>query len=74
MKPDQLNLPTPCSEWSLGELIAHLVAENRGFTVAMATLDGGRVGVAAQAVGIAQAAYDAARARNVAEDQRRSGS
>jgi alkylation response protein AidB-like acyl-CoA dehydrogenase len=36
--------------------------ENRGFTVAMATLDGGRIGVAAQAVGIAQAAYDAASA------------
>jgi alkylation response protein AidB-like acyl-CoA dehydrogenase len=36
--------------------------ENRGFTVAMATLDGGRIGIAAQAVGIAQAAYDAARA------------
>jgi len=27
----------------------------------MATLDGGRIGIAAQAVGIAQAAYDAAR-------------
>jgi butyryl-CoA dehydrogenase len=36
--------------------------ENRGFHVAMATLDGGRIGIAAQAVGIAQAAYDAARA------------
>jgi alkylation response protein AidB-like acyl-CoA dehydrogenase len=36
--------------------------ENRGFTVAMATLDGGRIGIAAQAVGIAQAAYDSARA------------
>ena len=36
--------------------------ENRGFTVAMATLDGGRIGIAAQAVGIAQAAYEAARA------------
>jgi len=35
--------------------------ENRGFTVAMATLDGGRIGIAAQAVGIAQAAYDVAR-------------
>ena len=34
---------------------------NHGFTVAMATLDGGRIGIAAQAVGIAQAAYDAAR-------------
>ena len=35
--------------------------ENAGFRVAMATLDGGRIGVAAQALGIAQAAYDAAR-------------
>ena len=36
--------------------------EGRGFEVAMATLDGGRIGIAAQALGIAQAAYDAARA------------
>lgn len=36
--------------------------ENRGFQVAMATLDGGRIGIAAQAVGIAQAAFDVARA------------
>jgi alkylation response protein AidB-like acyl-CoA dehydrogenase len=35
--------------------------EGKGFAVAMATLDGGRIGIAAQAVGIAQAAYDAAR-------------
>ena len=36
--------------------------EGKGFQVAMATLDGGRIGIAAQALGIAQAAYDAARA------------
>jgi alkylation response protein AidB-like acyl-CoA dehydrogenase len=36
--------------------------EGKGFTIAMATLDGGRIGIAAQAVGIAQAAFDAARA------------
>ena len=36
--------------------------ERKGFSVAMATLDGGRIGIAAQAVGIAQAAYDVARA------------
>ncbi len=36
--------------------------EGRGFRIAMATLDGGRIGIAAQALGIAQAAYDAARA------------
>jgi alkylation response protein AidB-like acyl-CoA dehydrogenase len=35
--------------------------EGRGFAVAMQTLDGGRIGIAAQAVGIAQAAYDVAR-------------
>ncbi len=36
--------------------------EGKGFAVAMRTLDGGRIGIAAQAVGIAQAAYDVARA------------
>src|SRR5207245_2508940 len=35
--------------------------ENRGFRVAMTTLDGGRIGIAAQALGIAQASYDVAR-------------
>jgi alkylation response protein AidB-like acyl-CoA dehydrogenase len=35
--------------------------ENRGFRVAMTTLDGGRIGIAAQALGIAQAGYDVAR-------------
>ncbi len=35
--------------------------ENGGFKVAMSTLDGGRIGIAAQAVGIARAAYEAAR-------------
>ena len=34
--------------------------EGEGFKIAMATLDGGRIGIAAQALGIAQGAYDAA--------------
>jgi alkylation response protein AidB-like acyl-CoA dehydrogenase len=38
-----------------------LYERGRGFEIAMTTLDGGRIGIAAQAVGIAQAAYDAAR-------------
>jgi alkylation response protein AidB-like acyl-CoA dehydrogenase len=38
-----------------------LYEERKGFSVAMATLDGGRIGIAAQAVGIAQAAFDVAR-------------
>jgi alkylation response protein AidB-like acyl-CoA dehydrogenase len=45
--------------------------EGRGFTVAMSTLDGGRIGIAAQAVGIAQAAYDVA--RNYAKERRTFG-
>jgi alkylation response protein AidB-like acyl-CoA dehydrogenase len=35
--------------------------EGRGFAVAMRTLDGGRIGIGAQALGIAQAAYEVAR-------------
>jgi alkylation response protein AidB-like acyl-CoA dehydrogenase len=43
--------------------------EHKGFRVAMVTLDGGRIGIAAQAVGIAQAAYDAARAYALEREQ-----
>jgi alkylation response protein AidB-like acyl-CoA dehydrogenase len=39
-----------------------LADEGQGFAVAMSTLDGGRIGIAAQALGIAQAAYDVAHA------------
>jgi butyryl-CoA dehydrogenase len=46
------NLRVPVSQ-RLGE-------EGEGFKVAMATLDGGRVGIAAQAVGIAQGAFEEA--------------
>ena len=38
---------------------ALLGKEGKGFKIAMATLDGGRIGVAAQALGIAQGALDA---------------
>lgn len=34
--------------------------ENEGFKIAMKTLDGGRIGIAAQALGIAQGAFDQA--------------
>lgn len=39
---------------------AMLGAPGDGFKIAMSTLDGGRIGIAAQAVGIAQAAFEAA--------------
>jgi alkylation response protein AidB-like acyl-CoA dehydrogenase len=45
--------------------------EGKGFTVAMATLDGGRIGIGAQALGIAQAAFDFA--RNYALERRQFG-
>ena len=35
-----------------------LGAEGKGFAVAMSTLDGGRIGIAAQALGIARAAFE----------------
>jgi len=37
-----------------------LGSEGEGYKIALSTLDGGRVGIAAQAVGIAQGAYEAA--------------
>jgi acyl-CoA dehydrogenase len=39
---------------------ARLGPEGRGFVIAMASLDSGRIGIAAQAVGIARAAFTAA--------------
>lgn len=35
--------------------------EGQGFKIAMATLDGGRIGIASQALGIAQGAYESAK-------------
>jgi uncharacterized protein (TIGR03086 family) len=31
---DQLEAPTPCGEWTLGELLAHMVTQNYGFAAA----------------------------------------
>jgi butyryl-CoA dehydrogenase len=43
--------------------------EGTGFKIAMSTLDGGRIGIAAQALGIAGAAYDAALAYSKQREQ-----
>ena len=43
--------------------------QDKGFAVAMATLDGGRVGIAAQALGIAQRALDLATAHAKQREQ-----
>jgi uncharacterized protein (TIGR03086 family) len=34
VRPEHLDLPTPCAGWTLRDLIGHMVAENRGFTAA----------------------------------------
>ena len=43
--------------------------EGEGFKIAMATLDGGRIGISAQAVGIAQAAFEEAMAYSQEREQ-----
>ena len=50
------------ARWRLGE-------EGEGFKVAMFTLDGGRIGIAAQAIGIAQAAFEEALAYSQQREQ-----
>jgi len=47
------NLEIPVSQ--------RLGADGEGFKIAMATLDGGRIGIAAQAIGIGRAAFEEAR-------------
>jgi uncharacterized protein (TIGR03086 family) len=32
--PDDLGRPTPCSAWTLGDLLAHMTAQHRGFAAA----------------------------------------
>lgn len=56
---DNMRIP---ARYRLGE-------EGEGFKVAMATLDGGRIGIAAQAVGIAQGAFEEALAYSQEREQ-----
>lgn len=55
---------TACCELSFTDCevpVANRIgAEGEGYKVALSTLDGGRIGIAAQATGIAQGAFDAA--------------
>ncbi|HSF43095.1 MAG TPA: acyl-CoA dehydrogenase [Thermoanaerobaculia bacterium] len=56
---DNMRIP---ARYRLGE-------EGEGFKVAMSTLDGGRIGIAAQAVGIAQGAFEEALAYSQEREQ-----
>ncbi|HSN86853.1 MAG TPA: acyl-CoA dehydrogenase [Thermoanaerobaculia bacterium] len=56
---DDMRIP---ARYRLGE-------DGEGFKVAMATLDGGRIGIAAQAVGIAQGAFEEALAYSQEREQ-----
>ncbi|HWF40047.1 MAG TPA: acyl-CoA dehydrogenase [Candidatus Acidoferrales bacterium] len=55
---------TACAELSFAECEVpvgnRLGQEGEGYKIALSTLDGGRIGIAAQAVGIAQGAFEAA--------------
>jgi butyryl-CoA dehydrogenase len=55
---------TACTELSFSECEIpagnRIGAEGEGYKVALSTLDGGRIGIAAQATGIAQGAFEAA--------------
>ena len=55
---------TACAELSFTEcevsVANRLGQEGEGYKIALSTLDGGRIGIAAQAVGIAQGAFEAA--------------
>jgi butyryl-CoA dehydrogenase len=55
---------TACCELSFSDCEVpvgnRIGAEGEGYKVALSTLDGGRIGIAAQATGIAQGAFDAA--------------
>src|SRR5216684_4803198 len=57
---------SPTGELVLEDVVVpaanRLAAEGQGFTVAMRALDSGRIGISGQALGIAQAAVDQARA------------
>jgi alkylation response protein AidB-like acyl-CoA dehydrogenase len=67
---------SPTGELVLGDVTVpaanRLAAEGEGFTVAMRALDSGRIGISGQALGIAQAAVDRARAA-LAERPRQEG-
>lgn len=36
IQPPDLSRPTPCTEWDLGQLLAHMTAQHRGFAAAAA--------------------------------------
>lgn len=36
VRPPDLSLPTPCAEWDLGQLLAHMTVQHRGFAAAAA--------------------------------------
>jgi len=53
---------TACTELSFSDCLVpvenRIGAEGEGYKIALSTLDGGRIGIAAQAVGIAQGAFE----------------
>ncbi|CAM04190.1 uncharacterized protein (TIGR03086 family) [Saccharopolyspora erythraea NRRL 2338] len=52
LRPEQLGLPTPCSAWTVGDLLRHMISQNKRFAAAArgedadaaCPLDGGELG------------------------------
>lgn len=66
--PDRLGLPTPCIEWDLGQLLAHMAGQNHGFAAAARGERNGVEAFAPQSVEEDPARLHAASAAQVAED------
>jgi uncharacterized protein (TIGR03086 family) len=66
--PDRLGLPTPCAEWDLGQLIAHMIGQNLGFAAAARGERNGVEAFAPVAVADDPAGRHAESAARLAED------
>lgn len=62
VKPGQWELPTPCPDWNLGELLAHMAGQHAGFAAALRGEDAGLAAFAPLPLGDDPAASYAATA------------
>lgn len=73
IKPDQLTAPTPCSEWDLRALLAHMIGQHYGFAAAARGEESDHTVFGARPVGEDPAAQYAQAAREVSTAFREEG-
>jgi uncharacterized protein (TIGR03086 family) len=71
--PGQLSARTPCTDWDLGELLAHMIGQHYGFAASARTARPTRAAYAPRAVGAEPAADYEAAARHVLDAFARPG-